>query len=80
MRLKDQTTLHAAHDSGIPAPDVAAQGRRLADKFLALTVPVLGETQARALMAAIEGLEALENPSSIAALWSPPALSRQAAE
>ncbi len=80
VRLKDQTTLHAAHDSGIPAPDVAAQGRRLADKFLALTVPILGKTQARALMAAIEGLDGLANPSPIAALWSPPAIAQQAAE
>jgi 2-methylcitrate dehydratase PrpD len=80
LRLRDQTTLHAEHDSGIPAPDVAEQGRRLVDKFLALTVPVLGEARAHALKDAIGRLDALTDLADIAALWAPPAAASAAAE
>jgi 2-methylcitrate dehydratase PrpD len=80
LRLRDQTTLHASHDSGIPAPDVAAQGHRLEAKFLALVAPILGEVQAGALMAAVASLDSLPNPTAIAALWGSPAVARQAAE
>ena len=71
LRLKDQTTLHAAHDSGIAAPDIAAQGERLKNKFLALTTPILGDGRAGALMAAIESLDTIADPSAIGALWFP---------
>ena len=80
LRLKDQTTLHATHDSGIPAPDVTAQGQRLEAKFRALVTPLFGEAQTSALMAAIAALDTLPDPSAIAALWLPPAAERVAAE
>ncbi len=61
LRLTDQTTLHASHDAGIPAPDIAIQGRRLAEKFLGLAAPVMGDNRARALLAAVE---AMDGPAS----------------
>ncbi len=79
LRLKDQTTLHAMHDAGIPAPDVAAQGVRLEGKFLALVSPILGEARAQALMAAIARLDGLADLSAITALWGPLPAAQQAA-
>ncbi len=65
LRLTDQTTLHASHDAGIPAPDIAVQGRRIAEKFLGLAAPVMGDSRARAVLAAIEGMDG-------PAAWSAP--------
>lgn len=42
LTLTDGTVLHARHDSGVPASDVAAQGRRIEAKFAALAEPVIG--------------------------------------
>ncbi len=42
VALTDGTVLTARHDSGVPATDAAAQGRRLETKFLALAEPVIG--------------------------------------
>src|SRR5262249_60691941 len=47
--LTDGSRLAARHDSGIPADDIAAQGRRLATKFDALVEPVLGGPRTREL-------------------------------
>ena len=71
IRLTDQTTLHAGHDAGIPAPDVAVQGQRLATKFLGLVAPVLGDAQAHALLAAIDGLDTAPSLAGITTLWHP---------
>ncbi|MGH7045472.1 MAG: MmgE/PrpD family protein [Stellaceae bacterium] len=49
--------LTAHHDSGIPAADIAAQGRRLAMKFDALVAPVLGAARARELRETVAGLD-----------------------
>jgi 2-methylcitrate dehydratase PrpD len=59
VELADSRRVTALHDSGIPAADLADQGRRLADKFDALTAPVLGLARARELRAAIAGLDHL---------------------
>ena len=80
LRLKDQTTLHATHDSGIPAPDITAQNHRLESKFRALVTPILGEPQTTALLTAIASLDRLPNPTAITTLWSPPPAERAAAE
>ena len=78
VRLTDQTTLTAIHDAGIPAPDVAHQGRRIAEKFLALASPVLGIARAEALLAAIQTLQAQPDLSAITALWQPETIARAA--
>jgi 2-methylcitrate dehydratase PrpD len=68
VELQDGTTLHASHDSGIPAADIAAQGRRLAQKFEALVAPVLGAARARELIDAVAGLDQLPDIGTIARL------------
>ena len=45
--------------SGIPAADIADQGRRLADKFDGLVEPVLGAPRARELRETVAGLDAI---------------------
>jgi hypothetical protein len=69
VRLTDQTTLQSGHDAGIPAADIVAQGRRLADKFHGLAAPVLGEARAQALQAALAGLDDSRPMAPMAALW-----------
>ena len=60
LQLVDGRTLHARHDAGIPAADVAEQRRRLEQKFMALAEPVLGANRAASLVAAIGGLDVRE--------------------
>lgn len=57
VRMADGRELAASHDSGVPAADVTAQGRRIAHKFDALAAPVIGGNRAGALRAAIERVE-----------------------
>lgn len=57
VTLRDGTRLHATHDSGIPAADVAEQGGRIGAKFDALAKPVIGDNRAGALRSAIENIE-----------------------
>ena len=68
VTLADGSTLDAKADSGIPAPDVAAQGKRIEAKFLSLASPVLGEPGARRLMEAVAGLDKLRSLAELAAL------------
>lgn len=49
--------LTARHDSGIPAADIAEQGRRLEAKFAALVAPILGEARAAAIVAAVAAID-----------------------
>ncbi len=49
IELFDGRRVAARHDSGIPADDIAAQGRRLAIKFDALVERVLGAPRTREL-------------------------------
>ncbi|MDY7105539.1 MAG: MmgE/PrpD family protein [Actinomycetota bacterium] len=55
----------ARHDSGIPATDLDAQGRRLRAKFDALAVPVLG-SGAKALADRIDTLDQLPHATDLA--------------
>jgi 2-methylcitrate dehydratase PrpD len=59
VQLNDGRRLTARHDAGIPAADIADQGRRLAVKFDALVEPVLGAPRARELRETIAGLDHL---------------------
>jgi 2-methylcitrate dehydratase PrpD len=47
LQLADGRRLRARHDAGIPAADIAQQGRRLAAKFDSLVEPVLGSSRTR---------------------------------
>jgi 2-methylcitrate dehydratase PrpD len=68
VELTDGRRIAARHDSGIPATDIAEQGRRLADKFDSLVAPVLGAPRARELREIIAGLDGLADVSALAAL------------
>ena len=57
LHLTDGRSITARHDAGIPATDIAEQGRRLEQKFLALAEPVLGANRAGSLAAAVAGLD-----------------------
>lgn len=57
ITLRDgrQHKLHV--DCGVPLADKQLQRRKVADKFQALTAPVLGQAKAKSLLCALEGLE-----------------------
>jgi 2-methylcitrate dehydratase PrpD len=59
IALVDGSRVAARHDSGIPADDIAAQGRRLAAKFDTLVEPVLGAPRSRELKEMALGLDDL---------------------
>jgi 2-methylcitrate dehydratase PrpD len=59
LGLADGRRVSARHDAGIPAPDIAAQGERLAAKFDALVEPVLGAPRTRELREMISDLDRL---------------------
>jgi 2-methylcitrate dehydratase PrpD len=61
IALGDGRTVAARHDSGVPAPDVDDQGRRLEEKFTALIEPLLGGTRADALRETIGRLDEIED-------------------
>ncbi len=63
--LTDGRTVAASHDSGIPASDFDEQGRRLAEKFMALASPVIGEAKARDLVVQIGELRPGDNLQDI---------------
>lgn len=54
---RDGSDVSAVHDSGIPASDVADQGKRIRTKFMTLVAPTLGDERAARLADAIDGLE-----------------------
>jgi 2-methylcitrate dehydratase PrpD len=57
IELVDGRRVAARHDSGVPADDIAAQGRRLAMKFDALVEAVLGAPRARELREMVLALD-----------------------
>ncbi len=68
VTLADGTTFEARHDSGIPAADVAAQGKRIEAKFLSLAQPILGAARARGLADAVGALDGAVSPAEMMAL------------
>ncbi len=68
LDLVDGRRLSARHDAGIPAPDIAEQGARLATKFDALVEPVLGAPRTRELREMIAGLDDAAEVKSLARL------------
>lgn len=67
VALKDGSKISAAHDSGIPAADVAEQGRRLENKFALLVDPVLGTEKCARLIADVGRIEELPEMHSLLA-------------
>ena len=65
--MRDGSKLSTRHDAGIPATDVAEQGRRLEAKFTALVEPVLGAEKAARLIGDIARLEHLSEIHSMLA-------------
>ena len=68
ITLKDGRKASATFDAGIPMADIAAQGRRLAEKFDALAAPLVGTARARELREAIAGLDGLADIGVLARL------------
>ena len=68
VETADGRRFAARHDSGIPAVDIADQGRRLADKFTSLTTPVLGAARTRELRETIANLDNLADFATAAQL------------
>ena len=61
LELIDGRRLTARHDAGIPAADIAQQGRRLIAKFDALVEPLLGAPRTRELRGMVAGLDDLSD-------------------
>jgi 2-methylcitrate dehydratase PrpD len=68
LDLVDGRRVSARQDAGIPAPDVAAQGERLAAKFDVLVGPVLGAPRTRELREMISDLDSLAEIGSLTRL------------
>ena len=71
LELTDGTKLTAQHDSGVPAGNVAEQGRRLETKFIALVEPVLGRGKTGDLLGEINRLDTLKDLRGLMALCTP---------
>lgn len=68
IALPDGRQVSARHDAGIPAADIAEQGRRLTAKFDALAAPVLGAPRARELRETVAALDTLADVGVLARL------------
>lgn len=68
IHLTDGRVVTARHDSGIPAADVAEQGRRLEEKCLALADPVIGANRVSRLIGAVAELDNAPNVRELMAL------------
>ena len=68
VELKDGRKASATFDAGIPNADIADQGARLAEKFDALAVPVVGGARARELRETVAGLDGLKDTSVLTKL------------
>lgn len=68
IELADGKRVSARHDAGIPAADIAAQGRRLAAKFDALAEPVLGAARTRELRGMVAALDGIADIGTLARL------------
>jgi 2-methylcitrate dehydratase PrpD len=71
VTLADGRSAEASHDSSTPATDLAAQGRRLEAKFMALAAPVLGEKAAERLAQAVADLDSIGSMTELTRLCVP---------
>ncbi len=65
LLLTDGTRVTARHDSGVPATEVAAQGKRLEEKFTSLVEPVLGADRCQELITQIDRVDRLPDVRDI---------------
>jgi 2-methylcitrate dehydratase PrpD len=68
LSLRDGSKITAQHDAGLPATDVAHQGRRLEAKFAALVDPVLGTDKTARLIADIGRFDSLPTVQGVAGM------------
>jgi 2-methylcitrate dehydratase PrpD len=61
VTLADGSVLESTHDAGVPAADIAAQGRHIEAKFASLAEPILGAAGVRRLAAAVGALDELRH-------------------
>jgi 2-methylcitrate dehydratase PrpD len=66
IALDDGRVVTARHDSGVPAGNVATQGRRLEEKFSALVAPLVGTKRADALRETIARLDEIADIGELA--------------
>src|SRR5579883_1366056 len=69
--LSDGLRVETRHDSGVPAADLAAQGRRLDAKFMSLAEPVLGRARAWDLAEAVAAIDTLPSVGELMRLCAP---------
>jgi 2-methylcitrate dehydratase PrpD len=65
VELRDGRRFNARQDCGVPMKDRAEQGRRVADKFRALAIPVLGRERSDLLVSLVGKFETLPAISHI---------------
>jgi 2-methylcitrate dehydratase PrpD len=68
IETTDGARVSAKYDAGIPAADVAEQGRRLVQKFHALVDPILGAGRARQIVDHVQRLDTLPDLRGLGAL------------
>jgi 2-methylcitrate dehydratase PrpD len=68
VATSDGRRISVRHDAGIPAADIAEQGRRLSAKFDSLVEPVRGAARSRELRGMIGGLDKLPEIGSLVGL------------
>ncbi|MCP5153226.1 MAG: MmgE/PrpD family protein [Ectothiorhodospiraceae bacterium] len=71
VTLGDGVTHRLRGDASKPDVDLERQGRRLAEKFLALTTPVIGEARARSLLDRLQHVEDVANAGELMSLCRP---------
>jgi len=69
--LADGRTLSFVHDVSAPETDIAEQGRRLRDKFDALSTPVIGADAAGRLAKLVDGLAELDDVAALLSATRP---------
>jgi 2-methylcitrate dehydratase PrpD len=68
LELTDGSRLSTSYDSGIPATDIAEQGRRLEEKFTSLAEPILGRAKTGDLLGEISRLDSLSDVRAVVRL------------
>lgn len=72
VHTRDGRVLVMRHDSGIPDADLARQRQRLERKFMGLATPVVGASQAQAILRAIADIERLEDIGTLMSMLKQP--------
>lgn len=68
LELSDGRRIATSYDSGVPASDIAEQGKRLEEKFTSLATPILGAAKSRDLLGELGRIETLRDLRGVMAL------------